>query len=69
MKARGGSKKAIVAVQHAILVAIWHMFTTECTHEDIGPDHLKRSDEERRKRHHLNELRRMGVALEIREAA
>ena len=34
MKARGGSKKAIVAVQHAILVAIiWHMFTTGSTHE------------------------------------
>ncbi len=27
-RARGGPKKAIVAVQHAILVAIWHMLTT-----------------------------------------
>lgn len=28
MKRHGGSKKAIVAVQYAILVAIWHMFTS-----------------------------------------
>ena len=69
MRSRGGSKKAIVAVQHAILVAIWHMFTTGSTHEDLGPDHFKRRDEERRKRHHLNQLRKMGVELEIREAA
>ena len=26
-KARGGPKKAIMAVQHALLVAIWHMFS------------------------------------------
>ena len=66
---RGRRPGRIVAVQHAILVAIWHMFTTGSTHEDLGPDHFKRRDEERRKRHHLNQLRKMGVELEIREAA
>ena len=50
-----------MAVQHAILVAIWHMFTTGRTHEDLGLDHFKCRDEERRKRHHLNQLRKMGV--------
>ena len=67
--ARRRSKKVIVAVQHTMLVAIWHMFTTGSTHEDLGPDHFKRRNEERRKRHHLNQLRRMGVEFEIREAA
>ena len=28
LKARGGAKKAIVAVQHAMIVALWHMLST-----------------------------------------
>ena len=47
-KARGGPKKAIMAVQHALLVAIWHMFQTGCLHEDLGPDHFEPRDKERR---------------------
>ncbi len=46
-KARGGSKKAIVVVQHAILVAIWHMFTRGVSHEDLGPNHFQTHDKER----------------------
>ena len=42
-KARGGPKKVIMAVQHALLVAIWHMFSTGCLHEDLGPDHFRAS--------------------------
>ena len=45
------------------------MFTTGSTQKDLGPDHFKRRDEERRKRHHPNQLRKMGVEFEIREAA
>lgn len=39
-KAKGGPKKAIVAVQHALLVAIWHMFSTGSVREDLGPGPL-----------------------------
>ena len=58
-----------MAVQHAILVAIWHMLTTGSFHEDLGPDHFKRHDKERRKRHLVSQLRKMGVELEIRDEA
>ena len=68
-RARGGPKKAVVAVQHAILVAIWHMLTTGSLHEDLGPDHFERHDKERRKRHLVNQLRKMGVELEIKDEA
>lgn len=40
MKACGGSKKAIVAVQHAIPVAIWHMLTIGSLHEDLARCHF-----------------------------
>ena len=68
-KAKGGPKKAIVAVQHALLVAIWHMFSTGSVHEDLGPDHFQRRDSERRKRHLLKQLEKMGVNVDIRDQA
>ena len=44
MKARQGPKKAIGAVQHAMLVAIWHMLSRQLPHADLGPDYLGRRD-------------------------
>ena len=42
MKARGGPKKAIVAVQHAMLVALWHMLKHRVPHQDLGADYFDR---------------------------
>ena len=68
-KAKGGSKKAIVAVQHALLVAIRNMFSTGSTHEDLGPDHFQRHDKERRQRHLLKQLEKMGVNVRVQDEA
>jgi transposase len=37
---RRGPNKATVAVAHTILVAAWHMLTTGCHYQDLGPDYL-----------------------------
>ena len=34
--ARGGRKRALVAVQHSILIAVWHMFTNDMAYCDLG---------------------------------
>ena len=68
-KARGGSKKAIVVVQHAILVAIWHMFTRGVYHEDLGPNHFQAHDKERQAKHLLRRLQKLGLEVEVKEAA
>lgn len=68
-KAKGGSKKAIVAVQHALMVAIWHMFSTGSTHEDLGPDHFQRHDKQRRVRYLKAQMEKLGVTVHIDEAA
>ena len=68
-KARGGPKKAIMAVQHALLVAIWHMFQTGCLHEDLGPDHFEPRDKERRVRYLVAQIEKMGVEVQVQEAA
>jgi len=41
---RLGKKKAIVAVQHSILIAIWHMFTHDVDYADLGGDYFARID-------------------------
>ena len=69
LEAKGGPKKAIVAVQHALLVAIWHMFSTGSMHEDLGPDHFQRRDKERRQRHLLKQLEKMGVNVQVQDVA
>ena len=68
-KARGGPKKAIVAVQHAMMVAIWHMFSRGTMHEDLGPDHFQGHDKKRRLRCLVGQLRRLGVDVPLEGAA
>ena len=68
-KARGGPKKAIVAVQHAMMVAIWHMFSRGTMREDLGPDHFQGRDKKRRPRHLVGQLRKLGVDVPLEGAA
>ena len=68
-KARGGPKKAIVAVQHAMMVAIWHMFSRGTMHEDLGPDHFQGHDKKRRLRYLVGQLRRLGVDVPLEGTA
>ena len=70
LKARGGPKKAIVAVQHAMLVALWHMLKHGVPHQDLGADYFTRQDTERIRRHHVRRLEQLGYqVLLAKEAA
>lgn len=69
LRTRGGPKKAIVAVQHAMLLAIWHILSTGSFHEDLGEHHFERRHQERRRRYHLRQLRKLGVHVQLPDAA
>ena len=69
MKARQGPKKAIGAVQHAMLVAIWHMLSRQLPHADLGPDYLGRRDGTQAQRHHIRRLQQMGFRVTLEPAA
>jgi transposase len=69
LRARRGAKKAIVAVQHSLLVAIWHMLRDRLTHEDLGADYFERRDKARICRHHVRRLQQLGYAVDLKEAA
>ena len=50
----------MVAVEHAILTAIWTMAHTRAEYDEPGPDYYIRHDPERVKRHATNQLQRLG---------
>jgi transposase len=41
---RLGKKKALVANQHSILTAVWHMLTNDTDYHDLGGDYFTRRD-------------------------
>ena len=67
LRARGGAKKAIVGVQHAMIVAIWHMLKHHVSHQDLGPDYFDRHHTERLRRHHVRRLQRLGYDVVLVE--
>lgn len=66
-----GPMKAIVAVEHSMLTAIWQMAKTGALYDDPGHDFYTRLHPEQTKRRALNQLEAMGyhVTLTPREAA
>ena len=62
---RRGPKRAIVAVAHAIAVALWHVLSKKQPYRDLGPDHFDRIDRERLIRLHSRALRPLGVPVPI----
>ena len=70
LKARRGHKRAIVAVAHKILVAIYHMLSSDTPYRELGADYLERLELERLKLNLVRRLERLGfhVNLEPRRA-
>jgi transposase len=70
LKVRRGPKKAIVAVQHAMLIALWHMLKHRVPHEDLGANYFDRRNTARLRRHHVRRLHQLGYqVLLVEEAA
>jgi transposase len=69
MKARQGPKKAIGAVQHAMLRAIWYILTRGVPHDDLGADYLGARDAARTQRHHVRRLELLGYRVVLEPAA
>jgi transposase len=67
LKARRGPKKAIVAVQHAMIVALWHMLKHRVAHHDLGVDYFDRGTTDRVRRHHVRRLERLGYDVVLVE--
>jgi transposase len=60
---RLGKKKAIVAVEHSILTAIWHMLTDDIGYHDLGGDYFARLDPERAMRRIVQQANALGFTV------
>ena len=66
---RRGPVKAIVAVEHAMLIAVWNMLSTGTTYVDPGDDFYTRLNPDRAKNRALDQLRRMGYDVTLNPQA
>lgn len=65
LSTRRGSKRAIVAVGHSILVSLFHMLSQNAVYADLGPDHLAHRNRHRQTRHYVDQLRKLGYQVDL----
>ena len=65
LAARRGPIKAVVAIEHAMLVAIWNMLSTGATYQDLGSDFYLRRAPDRTKTRALKQLRDLGYEVTL----
>lgn len=66
---RRGPKKANVAIQHSMLIAIWHMGTTGTLYDDPGADYFTRLHPNRAKKRAIHQLESMGYRVTLDNAS
>lgn len=62
---RRGPIKAIVAVEHAMLIATWHMVTNGVFYDDLGGDFYTKRNPDKTKQRALDQLRQMGYQVDL----
>jgi len=69
LAARRGKSKAIVGIQHTILVAIWNMAQTGELYDDLGADYYTRIQPIRTKRRAIRQLQELGYTVTLQPAS
>lgn len=67
--ARRGPLRAVVAIEHTILVSVWNMATTGEAFTDLGPDYYNKLNPDRVKNRALTEIRGLGYQVNITPTA
>ena len=66
---RRGPVKAIVAIEHTMLTAIWHMLTNGVSYQDLGGDYYTRRAPDKTKQRAVNQLRQLGYTVTLEPLA
>jgi transposase len=62
---RTGKAKALVALQHSMLIATWHMLTDNVPYHDLGGAYFEQLNPDRAKHRAIVQLRRLGYDVEL----
>jgi transposase len=60
---RLGKQKTIVAVEHSILTAVWHMLTDNVDYHDLGGDYFTKQDPKRAMRRIIRQANALGLTV------
>jgi transposase len=60
---RLGKKKALVALEHSILTAVWHMLTNDVDYHDLGGDYFTQRDPEAAMRRLTRQANALGFTI------
>jgi transposase len=63
------SRKAAIAVGHAILVMAWHLLSDDCDYADLGGDFFIRRDADRARQRAVTQLQALGYQVTLQPAA
>lgn len=66
---RAGKMKAIVAVAHSMLAAIYQMLASKQSYRDLGADFFQRHDADRLRRSCVRKLERLGYEVQLHPIA
>lgn len=69
LRPRLGHARALGAVKHSIICALWHMLSTGEVYDDLGGDYFARKDPERQTRRLIAQLERLGHTVVLQEVA
>jgi transposase len=67
LRPRIGHGRALGAVKHSIICAIWHMLSTGELYRDLGGDYFRKRDPERQTRRLVAQLERLGHRVTLEE--
>ena len=65
---RRGYKRAIVAIAHAMLIAIYHLIKNDMPYRELGATIFAERSAESKKKSLVEQLERLGYAVELRSA-
>ena len=62
---RRGKKRALGALKHSILTAVYFMVRDQVPYKDLGADHFTRLNPEQQTRYHVRKLQQLGHNVEL----
>lgn len=70
IRKRRGEQRALIAIAHTLLIICWHLLADDTVYQELGPDYLAGKDQpERRRKHLVAQLEKLGYNVELAPAA